>query len=302
MMEEPIGSGRGRSSMIFVLGTAAFIVAAGLVAAGAYSYSQITPAITSQTAKAGLAAKERQTSTLTIDHSSGMMNEALPLALKVTAPTPGSAVYLKGVPRDALLTTGTLVAVGEWRVAIKDLSLVALIPPRDYTGSMDLTAGDHVVSSGNMHLTWTPPAPKPIDVAKSSIDSAKPPPDVVKPPVDIAKAPAPDAPRAATVAPAETVRKMPPAELAALIKRGEDLASTGDLPAARLLLQRAAETHDPRAAFALAATYDPVVVKRLAPNSSSYDIALARTWYEKARDWGSEEAPRKLEALASGQR
>jgi hypothetical protein len=308
LMQEPSGSGRSRSRMIFPIAAAAFIAATGLVAAGAYSYSQITPAAVDQTAKMASVTRERPLSTLTVENRTGAMNETLPLGLQVKAPTPGAAVYLKGVPRDALLTSGTLAAVGEWRIAVKDLPLVEMVPPRDYTGSMDLTAelreaGDRVVSSGSVHLTWTPPAPKSTDAAKSSTDVASPPVDAAKPPVDVAKSPPPEAPRAtANSAAPDAVRKIPPAELAALIKRGEDLASSGDLPAARLLLQRAAETHDARAAFVLATTYDPIVVKRLAPNSSSHDVALARSWYEKARDWGSREAPQKLEALASTQR
>lgn len=99
-----------------------------------------------------------------------------------------------------------------------------------------------------------------------------------------------------------TARQLPADEIAALVKRGEELATNGDFAAARLLFQRAAEAHDARAALALAATFDPVVIKQIGANSSLQDVASARTWYQRASDWGSAQASRQLEALASAGR
>ncbi len=99
-----------------------------------------------------------------------------------------------------------------------------------------------------------------------------------------------------------TVRQINPSEVTSLLKRAEALVSTGDLPAARLLLNRLAEAHNARAAFDLAATYDPTVIKALGAVSASPDLALARTWYERARDWGSTNASEKLHALANATR
>jgi TPR repeat protein len=49
------------------------------------------------------------------------------------------------------------------------------------------------------------------------------------------------------------------------------------------------------AAFALAETYDPLVIGKggIAP-----DIALAQSWYAKARDLGAPQAMERLERLA----
>ncbi len=98
---------------------------------------------------------------------------------------------------------------------------------------------------------------------------------------------------------AEPVRRIKPEVVAAMLKRAEELLSTGDVPAARLLLQRAAEAHNARAAFELAATYDPTVVKQSGNIGPRPDITLARAWYQKARDWGSPDAGKQLDALAS---
>lgn len=83
-----------------------------------------------------------------------------------------------------------------------------------------------------------------------------------------------------------------------LVKRGKDFIASGDLAAARLVLQRAAESKDADAALSLAATYDPLVLRELKVYGFAADIAMARSWYEKAKEFGSTEAPRRLEILA----
>ena len=49
----------------------------------------------------------------------------------------------------------------------------------------------------------------------------------------------------------------------------------------------------------LAATYDPVTLERVAVYGAVADITMARSWYEKAKEFGSDEARRRLETLAS---
>jgi hypothetical protein len=97
----------------------------------------------------------------------------------------------------------------------------------------------------------------------------------------------------------KTTRQLDPKEIAALTKRGEELLSNGDISAARLLLQRAAEAHDARAAFELARTYDSTMLGQFSRSGGGSDMALARVWYQRARDWGSPDAPRQLEALSN---
>ncbi len=88
-----------------------------------------------------------------------------------------------------------------------------------------------------------------------------------------------------------------PGEVERLVKRGEDYLAQGDIAAARLILGRAAEAHDARAAFSLAATYDPSVLKQLHVVGFRPDVAQARSWYEKAAEYGSAEASQRLAAL-----
>jgi TPR repeat protein len=95
------------------------------------------------------------------------------------------------------------------------------------------------------------------------------------------------------------LRKLEPDEIATLLRRGEDFFANGDVAAARLMLQRAAEAGDARAALALATTYDPITLGDSGMRSAFADPDMARTWYERAKAFGSPDAPRRLEMLAS---
>jgi TPR repeat protein len=51
--------------------------------------------------------------------------------------------------------------------------------------------------------------------------------------------------------------------------------------------------------MALAGTYDPVELARLRVAGVQPDVALARQWYEKARELGAKEADERLRQLGS---
>jgi hypothetical protein len=113
-----------------------------------------------------------------------------------------------------------------------------------------------------------------------------------------------------------------------LVGPGRSLIVAGDIHNARLVLQRAAEAGNATAALELGATYDPIERKKpdalvktspggavsvaVRPASSGNiernfgaserralpDIAMARTWYQRAKDLGSPEAAGRLERLS----
>ena len=101
-----------------------------------------------------------------------------------------------------------------------------------------------------------------------------------------------------TTASSTSIRQLDRDEVNMLVKRGEEFLMTGDFAAARLMLQRAAEAGDPHASLVLGATYDPIEVKHLGVRGIVASVATARTWYEKAEQFGSAEARRRLELLA----
>jgi hypothetical protein len=107
---------------------------------------------------------------------------------------------------------------------------------------------------------------------------------------------APSAAPGRTAAP--SVRKLDPEQTKLLMKQGEEFVAAGDLITARLVFQRAAEAGDASGALAMGATYDPIVQAKLGVRGIGSDVETARRWYEKARDYGSPDAARRLELLA----
>jgi hypothetical protein len=105
---------------------------------------------------------------------------------------------------------------------------------------------------------------------------------------------------AAAVAPvsiAPPARRMDSDELAALMSRAKAFLASGDIPPARLLLERAAEAQEASAALMLAQTYDPTVLGTQDIRNITPDPALARNWYQRAAQLGSADAQRRLSQL-----
>jgi TPR repeat protein len=102
--------------------------------------------------------------------------------------------------------------------------------------------------------------------------------------------------------PTDSINQLGPNEIAAILKRGDSLIASGDIAAARLVMRRAADAGDARAAMTLAETYDPAILEKMGVHGVVPDLTLARGWYEKAKRFGAAEATQRLELLASKQR
>jgi hypothetical protein len=87
------------------------------------------------------------------------------------------------------------------------------------------------------------------------------------------------------------------AEVARLVARANVLLGQGDMGAARIVLVRAAETGNAQASFALAETYDPLVLRKWGAYGTLGDAAKARGLYARARAGGIEEARERFDAL-----
>jgi hypothetical protein len=83
-------------------------------------------------------------------------------------------------------------------------------------------------------------------------------------------------------------------ELKRLMSRANVLIRQGDIGAARIVLERAAETGNAQALFALAETFDPVVLSTWGTLGTLGDAARARELYAKALAGGLEEARSRL--------
>jgi hypothetical protein len=275
----------------------------------------------------------KRTATLAVQDGSGLANDPVPLGIHVGAPPPGAFVSINGLTAGARLTSGKRVGSSEWRVSATEISGVSVIPPEGFIGQMLVTAelrdGDGVALTGtSTRLTWAaapslaavaPPraaVPSPVAVVPPRVAVAPPPmsvsvvppvvvppPPVVVPPPVVAVAPpvamAAAGPSAMPAPPqADVVRSLDSREIAALIKRGQDLLAGGDVQSARLLLMRGAEARDARAALLVGTTYDPALLRQIGADGPMADAAQARIWYQRAKEWGEPDAQRKLEALA----
>ncbi len=273
--------------------------------------------------------------TLIVHDSTGTINEPLRLGVIVEDSAPGVFVTIGRMPTDARLTAGKRISSSEWRVSSQGIADLAIIPPADFVGGLILSAELHGADGAALvatfiSLTWMLPPTRPSPGGAASIAAAPPatgaaalaPPPVTSPPPPVVAAAtaAPTISAAAPVAPmpvvalppatspaaastpearAEPVQEYTPNEIAGFVRRAQELLASGDLPGARTYLTRAAEARDARAALLLAKTFDPMVSRHLGSAEQGPDLAQARNWYQKAREWGAPEAQRQLDALAS---
>jgi hypothetical protein len=236
---------------------------------------------------------------LVVKGASAENNEEILVGVTVESPREGATAVVSGLAQGTTLSTGKSWGSTGWTLPASELATTYLRPPAGFTGVMEYTvalqlADGTIADRQTMRLEWTAPA------AAQAPQAPQPPVQQARTPPPVAPAPAQAQTPAPAPAPAmQSGRSIDPQELAEMVKRGEELLNTGDIASARLLLRRAAEARDARAAFALAGSYDPIVLKRLGVYGSQPDVAAARDWYEKARQYGSREAPQRLELLAS---
>jgi hypothetical protein len=105
----------------------------------------------------------------------------------------------------------------------------------------------------------------------------------------------PRTPSAKAPSSGETTRVFDAEEIDRLMRRGERFLAVGDVLAARIAFQRAAEAGDGNAAVALGATYDPTELAKLGVVGTRGDVAKAQSWYQKAEEFGSREATGRLQ-------
>jgi hypothetical protein len=213
---------------------------------------------------------------------------AFPLGVQISGDSADMSLEIGGVPEGMTISPGRALGTGHWRIAATEVSSAVIHPPQGFDGPTDLEielrrGDDTVADHRSLHVKWA--------ASPAVADRVGPP----------------------TAAPAvsdQRIRKkvalehsVPPqidrAQLDFLVKRGVGLITEGDIAAARVLLQRAAEAHDARAAFALGATYDPIMLTMLQARGVTADARVALDWYKKASDFGSHEASQRLNVLAA---
>ena len=328
-------SHRRSRSMLFTSCLVGVILAGGISAVIAFRQFSL-PDIwrgRAQLHQPTLTMQGEQAPQLIVQWSRGNSGEPIRLGLTIYGPTEGAVIIITGLLPGMELSNGIKVDVERWKVRATQVSYTWIAPPDGFVGSALLTAelrltDDSIADRQAIHLEWVPSSPP--GFAKNQYnreEAAGPTPPVLTGERDLEKAAAipsspslapsqfgreaavvsPSFPRiaqpvAGSSQPAFAQRQLDREEVTVLLKRGKDLIANGDIAAARLVLQRAADANDVEATLALAATYDPYVLRELKVYSFAADVEMARAWYEKARQLGSSAASRRLEMLSNGAR
>src|SRR6266404_6808917 len=328
---------RGRSRLTVVCGLVGVILAvaiAAVIAIGQFSLAEIwrqlaidrTIELASSSARPAPARAEPAIPRLIVQSSRAMSGEPVPLGLALQGPAEGAVVIITGLVPGMELSTGGAVGADAWRVPATDLSDAWISPPESFVGSTDLVAelrwpDNKIADRQTIHVEWVPPvspAPPQRQLDREEITAAPPiSPAPAQRQLDreeitaappISPAPAQrqldreEITAAPPISPAPAQRQLDREEITVLLDRGKHLIANGDLAAARLVLQRAADANDAEAALALAATYDPIVLRELKVYGFTADPAMARAWYQRARELGSAAALQRLEMLTTGAR
>ena len=92
-------------------------------------------------------------------------------------------------------------------------------------------------------------------------------------------------------------QRLSAAEIAALVIRGDDFLSSGDIVSARRFYERAADGGDRGAALRLSATFDPAFLSWTRVRGIADDPVQASSWYRRAVDLGNPAAQGHLQNL-----
>jgi hypothetical protein len=218
----------------------------------------------------------------------------VPLSIQIVPPEAvpsNSFVRMRGLPPTVSLTEGHAIAPGSWAVSLYALpNLKANIPAgasgrTDFVISLLGADGTLIAEARSALVIGTPAMAPPAEKAPADPRLVSPP-----SPVPAVRPPQP-APRAAELPPQEKAR----AER--LLVKGEEYFASGNIAAARDFFERAADVGLAPAALRLAATYDPAELQRAEAKGIVADRALARKWYERARELGAPEAVERLARL-----
>jgi hypothetical protein len=184
-------------------------------------------------------------------------------------PTDAEAMLLvlRGVPEEMALSQGSAIGNEIWLIPAHMARDLEFTVANTLSGTFDLSA-ELVAIDGRL-----------LAQARTELVAAPP----------VLPTPAPPGLVATQQIDAETLRR--------LTARGELLLDTGDIGAARLVLERAAEAGSAIAALRLGETYDPLYLQRMGAKVDAGDETKAQRWYEQAERLGSPRAAERLGEL-----
>jgi hypothetical protein len=198
---------------------------------------------------------------------------------------------LDGLAQGTMLSAGTSMSRSSWQLPYGKLRGLYLYAPKGFVGVMnagvDLLGPDQrLLDSRTMQLKWVSRQP----------ESASAPPPAPEVKIASAEPTAGDHTGGVKLPPAaiQPIQPIDAGEAAFLMQKGRDSLSAGDISGARVAFRRLADAGVADAALALADTYNPDYLAGHNFLGMQGNLALARSWYQRAKELGSAEADRFL--------
>ena len=208
-----------------------------------------------------------------------------------------SFIRIRGLPPAAALTEGHSIAPGAWAIPIIALPNLKITLPVGLTGKSEITVALVTVDGTVVAETKTA-----LVIASTALIA----PGDAEPQSKNVASLGPSSPAVRGIEPAARPKSSQPPPLTEeqqralpFINRGNEQLGQGNVAAARLFFQRAADAGLAQGALALAATYDPAELARIGARFVQPDPQMARKWYERARQLGDPEAEERLKQLGS---
>ena len=220
-----------------------------------------------------------ETAAFSVEAIAGVSGTAMPIKIHLPVPGDGEAgakparrfLMLKGIPEELTLSAGFRNR-SAWLVAIHEAGDLRLYSPLDYQGSFTLEvllyrSEEHSPERQTALVRIDAPSVPPASDQTAAAPSLQP-------------TPAREPQQAAAPAIARD-------EDAALLNQGKKHLADGNIVFARALFEELAARGSVQGAFAIAQTYDPVVLEQLQVIGTLGDLEKAKYWYRKAAELGN---------------
>lgn len=222
----------------------------------------------------------------------GTLNSMIPLMLNAQVAEGNAPVALKvmGLPPESYLTKGIETTKGTWFLKPEDIAGVKLVVPQIDSPQFDVEVAAVEPKTG---ILAAPIKALTVEIADSKVAIADP----MRSDLSATIAPANSPPDNSTQSVAVPVAVIGNAQSAALISKGDELLSSGDIASARQFYLKASELGDGNGDYGVGRTYDPTIYAALNVQGLAPDTEKAALWYKKAKMAGVSAARTALETL-----
>jgi TPR repeat protein len=236
--------------------------------------------------------KPGQSPIASVDVTDAYGEPGKPLALQVELPQQSDSnpyfVNITGIPADFVVSQGTRSG-GGWLFAANALKGLTITAPFSFHGRFTIAVK---LFSSERKLIGVGMALVTIRERKAAQVNAR-----VLAAGDAQESDA-TPPEARRQTPGSTASVSPEKE-ASQLKRSEDLLKSGDISAARLILETLSDEGSGQAAYLLGRTYDPIFFSSNFIRGMAAEPAKAAFWYKRALELGNKEAGNALLRLES---